>query len=41
MVNFLYSFIINYKAVHKSSLIKNYIQFETDQNKDKMLFIDW
>ena len=40
MVNSLYSSIINYKAVHKSSSIENYVQSETDWEDDEIFFTD-
>lgn len=40
MINFLYSSIINYKAVDKPSSTKNYVPSETDGEDEKIWFID-
>lgn len=41
MVNFLYSSIINYEKVHKSSFIENYVHSENNWEDDEIFFTNW
>lgn len=39
MINFLYSLIIYYKAVHKPIFIENYVQSNNNKEVDKMFLL--
>lgn len=38
MINFFYSSIINYKAIHKSNFIENYVQAKINLENEEIFF---